>query len=72
MSTLARIVLRHRRLVVLAWGVIFISGVAGVSTSVKRLSTSFSLPGQPGYETAVKVLHTYRGLDPLQLPDAPV
>ena len=39
--------------------VVFIAGVAGVSTSVNRLSTSFSLPGQPGYETANRVLHTY-------------
>ncbi len=59
MRTLARFVLRHRRLVVLAWVVIFISGIASVSTSVSRLSTSFSLPGQPGYETATKVLATY-------------
>ena len=59
MRNLARLVLRHRRLVILAWVVVFIAGVAGVSSSVSRLSTSFSLPGQPGYETASRVLHTY-------------
>ncbi|HSP66037.1 MAG TPA: MMPL family transporter, partial [Candidatus Deferrimicrobium sp.] len=59
MRKLAGLVLRHRRLVILSWVVVFIAGVAGVSTSVSRLSTSFSLPGQPGYETANRVLHTY-------------
>jgi putative drug exporter of the RND superfamily len=59
MRNLARLVLRHRRLVILSWVVVFIAGIAGVSTSVSRLSTSFSLPGQPGYETANRVLHTY-------------
>jgi RND superfamily putative drug exporter len=56
---LARLVLRHRRIVILTWVVVFIAGIAGVSTSVSRLSTSFSLPGQPGYETANRVLRTY-------------
>ncbi|HEX4755427.1 MAG TPA: MMPL family transporter [Candidatus Dormibacteraeota bacterium] len=59
MRGLARFVLRHRRLVILSWVVVFIAGIAGVSTSVSRLSTSFSLPGQPGYETANRVLRTY-------------
>jgi putative drug exporter of the RND superfamily len=57
--TLARFVLRHRRLVVLGWLVIFVAGVAGVGKSVDRLSTDFSLPGQPSYETATHVLQTY-------------
>ena len=59
MRPLARFVLRHRRLVVLGWVIIFIAGLASVSTSVSRLSTSFSLPGQPGYETATKVRALY-------------
>jgi RND superfamily putative drug exporter len=59
MRNLARFVLRHRRLVVVAWVVIFIAGIAGVSKSVDRLSTSFSLPGQPGFDTASRVLQTY-------------
>jgi putative drug exporter of the RND superfamily len=59
MRTLARFVLRHRRLIVLAWVVVFFAGIAGVGKSVGRLSTDFSLPGQPGYETASRVLHTY-------------
>jgi RND superfamily putative drug exporter len=59
MRKLAGLVLRHRRIVILTWVVVFIAGIAGVSTSVSRLSTSFSLPGQPGYETANRILKTY-------------
>jgi RND superfamily putative drug exporter len=56
---LARFVLKYRRPIVAAWVVIFFAGIAGVGKSVDRLSTNFSLPGQPGYETATRVLHTY-------------
>jgi RND superfamily putative drug exporter len=59
MRALARFVLRHRRLIVLAWLVAFIAGVVGVGKSIDRLSSDFSLPGQPGYETAARVNHAY-------------
>ena len=59
MRKLARFVLKYRRPIVAAWVVIFFAGIAGVGKSVDRLSTNFSLPGQPGYETATRVLHTY-------------
>jgi RND superfamily putative drug exporter len=42
-----------------AWVAIFVAGVAGVGKSVGRLSTDFSLLGQPGYETATRVLAAY-------------
>src|ERR1700680_1713358 len=56
---LSRLVLRHRRLVALAWLAIFIAGVASVSTTVNRLTFDFSLPGQPGHDTSVKILAAY-------------
>jgi putative drug exporter of the RND superfamily len=56
---LARFVLAHRRLVMVAWLVVFLAGAAGASHVSKRLSVDFSLPGQPGYETARKIVHTY-------------
>jgi len=59
MRKLARFVLRHRRLIMLVWLLAFVAGVAGVGKSVDRLSTDFSLPGQPGYETATRIRHTY-------------
>ncbi len=55
----ARFVLTHRRAVIVAWLVVFLAGGMAASKISSRLSVDFSLPGQPGYETAVKVLHTY-------------
>ncbi|WP_250286419.1 MULTISPECIES: MMPL family transporter [unclassified Frankia] len=59
MSALARWCLRHRRLVISIWIVTFLAGFATASTTAGRLTFDFSLPGQPGYETAKKVLATY-------------
>ncbi|HEY4427148.1 MAG TPA: MMPL family transporter [Solirubrobacteraceae bacterium] len=56
---LGRWVLAHRRLVITLWAVAFIAGGYGASHVSKRLSFDFSLPGQPGYETAKKVSHLY-------------
>jgi RND superfamily putative drug exporter len=52
-------VLTHRRRVLLLWLVVFIAGVAGTGSVSNRLSTDFSLPGQPGYETAKKISRLY-------------
>jgi putative drug exporter of the RND superfamily len=56
---LARFVLAHRRLVVLLWVLLFPAGIYGAAHVSKRLSSGFSLPGQPGYETAQKITHLY-------------
>ncbi|HTX00172.1 MAG TPA: MMPL family transporter [Acidimicrobiales bacterium] len=55
----ARFVLAHRRVVIVAWLVVFVAGAASASHLSNRLSVDFSLPGQPGYVTAEKVLATY-------------
>ena len=55
----ARFVLAHRKLVIAAWIVAFLAGAFGASHVSKRLSFDFSLPGQPGYQTALKIAHTY-------------
>ncbi|HET6908381.1 MAG TPA: MMPL family transporter [Mycobacteriales bacterium] len=52
-------VLRHRRLVIVAWLVLLVAGGAGAGHLSSRLSVDFSLPGQPGYETSTKILHSY-------------
>src|SRR3954466_7570752 len=52
MRRIAEFVLRHRRLVALGWLVIVIAGVALVQKTNDRLVIDFSLPGQPGTETA--------------------
>jgi putative drug exporter of the RND superfamily len=56
---LARFVLAHRRLVVLLWVLLLPAGIYGATQVSKRLSVGFSLPGQPGYETAQKITHLY-------------
>ena len=54
-TRLSRWVLAHRRLVIAVWLVVFIAGAAGAGSVSKRLSLNFSLPGQPGYETAKQI-----------------
>ena len=56
---LARFVLAHRRLVMLLWVLLLPAGIYGAAHVSKRLSSGFSLPGQPGYETAQKIIHLY-------------
>ncbi len=56
---LTRFVLAHRRLVALVWLLLLPAGIYGASHVSKRLSLDFSLPGQPGYETAQKIVHLY-------------
>ena len=56
---LARFVLAHRRLVVVLWLLLLPAGIYGASHVSNRLKVDFSLPGQPGYETAKKITHLY-------------
>jgi RND superfamily putative drug exporter len=56
---LGRAVLRHRRRVLVIWLILFIAGMAGAGSVSNRLKVDFSLPGQPGYETAKKVQQIY-------------
>ena len=55
----AGLVLRHRRAVIVFWLVLVIVGGMAAGKATKRLSFDFSLPGQPGYETAARIIHTY-------------
>ncbi|HEX7104604.1 MAG TPA: MMPL family transporter [Acidothermaceae bacterium] len=52
-------VLHHRKWVVLGWLVVLLAGGAAAGSLSKRLSVDFSLPGQPGYETAKKITAIY-------------
>jgi putative drug exporter of the RND superfamily len=58
-ARLARWVLAHRRLVIVLWAVVFVAGGIGSGQVSKRLSFDFSLPGQPGYETAKQITRLY-------------
>jgi len=62
-------ILRHRRLVMLGWLVVAVVGGALAPTAIDRLSYEFSFPGQPAYETNLKIQDTFGGgggnVDPL-------
>jgi RND superfamily putative drug exporter len=59
LARLARRLLRHRRLVFAFWAVVFVAGVAGSGAVSNRFTLDFSLPGQPGYETARQITRTF-------------
>src|SRR5262245_39553439 len=59
MGRWAEFVLRHRKLVVIFWGLVLIAGIALASKTTNRLTVDFSLPGQPGTETAHKIKNTF-------------
>ena len=55
MRRLAEFVLRHRRWVLAFWGLVLVAGIALSGKTTNRLTVDFSLPGQPGTETAHKI-----------------
>jgi len=59
MTPLTIFALNHKRLVVGFWLLVLVIGGAAAGQVPKRLSTDFSLPGQPGYETAQKMARVY-------------
>jgi RND superfamily putative drug exporter len=59
MVRLAEFVLRHRRLVLAFWLVVFVTGGVAASGTADRLNADFSLPGQPSYETEKRIVDIY-------------
>jgi putative drug exporter of the RND superfamily len=59
MDRSARFVLRHRWWVIAFWLVSMFAGGFAASQVPDRLSFDFSLPGQEGYETEVKLAQSY-------------
>jgi RND superfamily putative drug exporter len=55
MRRIAEFVLRHRKWVMAAWAVILVAGIALAKTTNNRLVIDFSLPGQPGTQTANQI-----------------
>jgi len=55
MRRIAEFVLRHRRMVGLTWLVVIIAGIALTQHTTNRLVIDFSLPGQPGTDTANQI-----------------
>lgn len=56
LGRIAALVLRHRKIVMGLWLVLLILGGTAAGQVSKRLSFDFSLPGQPGYTTASKII----------------
>ena len=55
LARLSAFVLRHRRWVIAGWLILLIAGAVGGGRVSERLTFDFSLPGQPGYETARQI-----------------
>jgi putative drug exporter of the RND superfamily len=51
----AEFVLRHRKAVAGFWGIVLVAGIVLAGKTTERLTIDFSLPGQPGTETALKI-----------------
>ena len=59
MDRFARLMLRHRRWVIVFWLVALVAGGAAAGQVTNRLSYNFSLPGQEGSQTADRLTASY-------------
>jgi RND superfamily putative drug exporter len=59
MRALTNWVLAHKLLVVVGWVLLAGAGIATIGTTTGRLTTSFDLPGQAGYETNARITALY-------------
>ena len=59
MRRIAEFVLRHRKLVMLGWALIFVLGAMSAGATSKRLVVDFSLPGQAGTQASDKIIHDF-------------
>lgn len=68
MDQLTRTVLAHKKLVVLAWVVLTLVGIATSSAAIDALDQRFSVPGREGWDTNVEIVEEYgNGGDQLPL-----
>jgi len=59
MRTLTRIVLSHRRAVVVIWLLLAVAGAVTARTTIGRLTTSYALAGSPGYAANQQIVTLY-------------
>ena len=59
MTRFSRFLLGHKRLVLVGWLAVLAVGLALAPTVSGRLSASFSLPGQQGYQANLAIAETY-------------
>jgi RND superfamily putative drug exporter len=59
MRQLTRLVLRHKLLVALAWGLLTLIGMAAAGPASEALDQRFSVPGREGWDASQEILRTY-------------
>lgn len=59
LARLARLVIAHRRAVLVFWLIVFLAGGFSASQVSKRLSYNFAIPGQPAYVTSQAILRHF-------------
>src|SRR3954469_334111 len=67
MTSITRLALSHRRLVALAWIALTIAGGLTASSTTSRLTHSFATPGNPGYDTNLRIMKAF-GVDGNEQP----
>jgi RND superfamily putative drug exporter len=61
MRKITDFVLTHKLIVLVVWLALAGAGIATISTTTSRLTESFALPGQPGYQTNEKIDALFHG-----------
>src|SRR5882757_1832859 len=59
MQKITAVVLKHKRIVIAAWIVLTIIGMAAAGPASKALDQKFSVPGREGWDTNAQILKTY-------------
>ncbi|MDQ2741233.1 MAG: hypothetical protein M3Z66_02890 [Chloroflexota bacterium] len=67
MTTITRLALRRRGLVAIVWILLAGAGALTLSTTTGSLTHSFATPGNPGYDTNVRLLRQF-GIDGNEQP----
>src|SRR2546430_10507804 len=67
MTSITRLALSHRRLVALVWIALTVAGGLTASSTAGRLTHSFATPGNPGYDTNLRIMKTF-GVDGNEQP----
>src|SRR3954447_10534564 len=72
MSAVTRLVLKHKRAVVISWVLLTIAGMAAAGPASRALDPEFSVPGGEGWETNVAIERRYQGTGGNGAPLLPV
>ena len=67
MTSLTRVALRHRRIVVLAWLLLTVAGALATPSATSRMTHTFATPGTPGYTANAGIQQRF-GIDGNEQP----